>query len=82
VVLEMLLKFFTKTSHNPPKHLVLTNRESEIAKYLSQGMTTSWIANELGRKASTISTIKHSIFKKMKVDNILELRTAIYMDYA
>ena len=36
-------------------------------------MKTSWIAKTLDRKPSTISTIKHTIFKKMKVDNVVQL---------
>lgn len=53
---------------------LLTSREYEIAHYLSQGMKTSLIAQTLGRKMSTISTIKTNIFKKLQVGNILELR--------
>ena len=56
---------------------ILSTREYEIAKYLSEGMRTSSIAETLGRKASTISTIKNNIFKKLKVDNILQLRKTL-----
>lgn len=56
---------------------LLTSREFEIAKYLSEGMKTSSIAQKLGRKASTISTTKNNIYKKLHVDNILKLREAI-----
>lgn len=55
----------------------LTPHEYEIARYLSEGMRTSWIAEVLNRKASTISTIKSTIFKKMQVDNIMKLRDEI-----
>ncbi|GLU56220.1 LuxR C-terminal-related transcriptional regulator [Dyadobacter frigoris] len=60
-----------------PKRSRLTPHEYEIAKYLSEGMRTSWIAEVLNRKASTISTIKSTIFKKMQVDNIMKLRDEI-----
>ena len=59
---------------------LLTSREYEIAHYLSQGMKTSLIAQTLGRKMSTISTIKTNIFKKLQVRNILELRELMKPD--
>lgn len=72
-VLESLLRFVVRKELEPAGANVLTARESEIALYLSQGMKTSWIAKTLDRKPSTISTIKHTIFKKMKVDNVVQL---------
>jgi len=58
---------------------ILTPREYEIARLLVDGAKTSWIAERLERKASTISTIKNSIFKKYQVENIVELKQAISM---
>ena len=55
----------------------LSKRECEIAKYLSDGKKNSWIANELNLKASTISTTKATIFKKLFVDDIIQLRSKI-----
>jgi len=60
-----------------PFRAKLTNREYEIAKYLIEGMKTSSIAEQVGRKASTISTIKKTIFKKLQVDNVFMLREKI-----
>ncbi|WP_254560962.1 response regulator transcription factor [Dyadobacter diqingensis] len=57
---------------------LLTNKELQIATYLSEGQKTSWIANKLGRKPSTISTYKNNIYKKMNVDNILDLKESIF----
>lgn len=59
----------------------LTAHEYEIANYLREGMKTSWIAQKLGRKSSTISTIKANIFKKLEVDNIIKLNEAIKVLY-
>jgi len=55
----------------------LTRREYEIAKYLIKDMKTSIIAKTLGVTASTVSTIKNTIFKKLDVDNIPNLREVI-----
>lgn len=74
-ILGRLLRFETKISIDPNRKQLLTVRETEIALYLSQGMKTSWIANTLDRKPSTISTIKSTIFKKMNVENVIQLRT-------
>lgn len=52
----------------------LTNREYEIAVYLSHGESTSSISKRLDRKASTISTIKKNIFRKLNIKDILKLR--------
>jgi len=54
--------------------IYLTNREYEIATHLINGGKTSEIARNLKRKASTISTIKANIFKKMKVNNVVKLK--------
>lgn len=82
LLLESLLKNLALGSNGQIKSGGLTRRESEIAKYLSQGMKTSWIAKTLGRKPSTISTIKNNIFKKMKVDNVMDLKKMIQVDMA
>lgn len=75
VLMQKLLKFVTNEEAADTRVAkVLTARESEIATYLSQGMRTSWIADTLGRKPSTISTIKSTIFRKMKVENVVQLK--------
>jgi DNA-binding NarL/FixJ family response regulator len=53
---------------------VLTSREFEIARHLSQGMRTNWIADALGIKPSTVSTIKGNIFAKLRIDNVIKLK--------
>ena len=78
VLTQLLFKHLImdgKVSSKKPE--VLTTRELEIAAYLCEGMGTSMIAKKLERKASTISTIKNSIFRKMRVDNIIDLRKQI-----
>jgi DNA-binding NarL/FixJ family response regulator len=55
----------------------LTQHELTIAKYLTAGMKTSVIAKKIDRKLSTISTIKYNIFKKLNVDNVIDLKTII-----
>lgn len=56
---------------------ILTSREYEIANYLSQGMSITDIAGKLGRKITTISTIKTRLFSKLNVRNVINLREAI-----
>jgi DNA-binding NarL/FixJ family response regulator len=80
VLLERLLKNFRKKNNGLVVERILTPRESEIAKYLSEGMKTSWIAKTLGRKNSTISTIKNNIYKKLNVQNIIQLKKAFSYD--
>jgi DNA-binding NarL/FixJ family response regulator len=52
---------------------ILSNREMDILAYLVQGKTTKEISNLLNLQISTISTHKARIFKKLNVDNIIEL---------
>ncbi|WP_177197163.1 response regulator transcription factor [Dyadobacter koreensis] len=68
-------------SHNygektPKRRPILTRREIEIASYIAQGMKTSQISAMLGRKASTVSSIKHNIFRKLNVKSVTELLDA------
>ena len=53
--------------------LSLTERELEIARMYSAGHGNLEIANMLDVKQNTISTIKKRIFKKLKIENIVEL---------
>jgi DNA-binding NarL/FixJ family response regulator len=55
----------------------LSAREEEIASYLLKGMKTSDIAERLGRKATTISSIKNNLFRKMNVSNVMALNEAM-----
>ncbi len=51
----------------------LSHMEVIVARYLIQGIPVSVIAREMNRRVSTISTFKSKIFKKLNVDNIIEL---------
>lgn len=55
------------------KKQTLSNREQQILKLLLEGGTTQNIANHLGIKSNTVSTIKNRIFDKLQVNNIVEL---------
>jgi DNA-binding NarL/FixJ family response regulator len=51
----------------------LSKREQEVVKYLISGSKTSNIADVLGLKPNTISTMKRNIFIKLKVDSLIQL---------
>ena len=51
----------------------LSKREQEVVKYLISGSKTSNIADVLGLKPNTISTMKRNIFLKLKVDSLIQL---------
>ncbi|MEC3877413.1 response regulator transcription factor [Chryseobacterium salviniae] len=51
----------------------LTQKELEIARMYSEGFGNLEIANRLEVKQNTISTIKKRIFKKLNIENIVEL---------
>jgi DNA-binding NarL/FixJ family response regulator len=58
----------------------LSTGEQKIASFLCKGKRTSQIAFELGKKPSTISTVKANIFRKLDISNILDLRLALNQD--
>ncbi|MBT2621858.1 response regulator transcription factor [Chryseobacterium sp. ISL-6] len=51
----------------------LTKRELEIAEMYTEGLGNLEIANHLGIKQNTVSTIKKNIFNKLKIENLVEL---------
>jgi len=53
----------------------LSDKELEIAKMLSKGMTTKAIANQMHLSPSSVSTYKTKIFEKLGVSNVIELTT-------
>lgn len=51
----------------------LSDRETQIMNLLMKGRRTSEIARELNLRMSTISTMKASVLRKLKVDNVIQL---------
>lgn len=55
----------------------LTGRELQIAELYASGLGNLEIANTLGIKQNTVSTLKKRIFEKLDVDNIVDLAEII-----
>ena len=51
----------------------LSPREKEVAIYMLDGLTTNLISKKIGIKSNTVSTIKKSIFVKLKLTSVLDL---------
>jgi len=51
----------------------LSPREKEVAMYIADGVTTNIIAEKLGIKSNTVSTIKSRLFIKLGVDSVIGL---------
>ena len=78
VVLENILNHYLyKDSVDLHKEIRLSNRQMEVARLLIQNMTISGIAESLGRKVSSISTVKARIFKKLNISSLVELKEAL-----
>jgi DNA-binding NarL/FixJ family response regulator len=58
----------------------LSPREAQVSEFLVKGFRTSEICCELNLAPSTVSTMKTSVYKKMKVTNVIELisKLAVY----
>ena len=72
--LEFLFMYLIKNYKTHRKQDLLTPRQKEVARYLTQGLSTSAIAEKTGLHISTISTFKTGIFSKLGIDNILKLK--------
>ncbi|MEN9381561.1 MAG: Response regulator UvrY [Bacteroidota bacterium] len=51
----------------------LSDRESEIAHLILEGMKTNDIASQLNVKSNTISTLKKRLFEKVGVESSIQL---------
>lgn len=51
----------------------LTRREIQLIKHLASGKSSQQIANELFLSVHTIDTHRKNIFKKLKINNVIEL---------
>ncbi|WP_254412692.1 response regulator transcription factor [Dyadobacter diqingensis] len=78
-VLDVLLpKWVSPGDDSAPKNeITLTHREFEIANFLINGCSVSQISKKLQRKASTISTIKKSLFRKLKITTLVDLKDSL-----
>lgn len=72
--MDFLFGYLIENYKSSKKQDLLTPRQSEVAGYLIQGLTTSSIAEKTGLHISTISTFKTAIFAKLGIDNILKLK--------
>jgi DNA-binding NarL/FixJ family response regulator len=52
---------------------VLTARQSQIARLVATGMTNPEVAKELGIRQSTVGSMLHEMFLKLRVKNRIEL---------
>lgn len=60
-----------------PVKASLTLRQYEIARYLIKGMSNALISEKLGVTPTTVSAVKKTIFKKLGISSIPELRDTI-----
>ncbi|WP_192579249.1 response regulator transcription factor [Dyadobacter aurulentus] len=66
---------------NPTRHQRrLTPYEFEIAVRLCRGQSSPFIAEKLGRKPTSISSARKTIFRKLNIHSIVDLRKAINLD--
>lgn len=55
----------------------LTKRELEVVKMYVDGMGNLEIANELGLKQNSVSTMKKRVFEKLGIDSLVELASLL-----
>jgi DNA-binding NarL/FixJ family response regulator len=57
----------------PPGAALLTQRELEITRLVSQGLANKAVAGELGVQEGTVKLHLHNIYRKLRVSNRVEL---------
>lgn len=73
-LLDLLMDQLIPSGQTKEVDQVLSKRELEVAGYLSKGLRVSAISQMLELSISTVSTIKRSIFNKLDVNNIIQLK--------
>ncbi len=78
-IMEILIPKWISTGKDTgsDKKITLTHREFEIATFLIDGSSVSEISKKLQRKTSTISTIKKNLFRKLKINNLVDLKDSL-----
>ena len=61
------------TDDELPPHELLSNREFQVLKMMAAGKSVKEIADELSRSVKTISTFRARVFKKLQLNNDMEL---------
>jgi DNA-binding CsgD family transcriptional regulator len=51
----------------------LSPREKEVAIHIADGLSTGIIAQRLGIKSNTVSTLKKNIYDKLGIDSVVGL---------
>lgn len=70
---ENLVPFFLDGKNGVKKFQQLSEREKDVARFLLKGNGVLEIANALHVTSSTVSTLKLRVFKKLKVNSVVEL---------
>lgn len=79
---EIVWEYLRYESNTGPRDTVkLSKMEEVVADYLTKGISVSQIAKTMNRQLSTISTVKAKIFKKMRVENILDLKEKLHSEF-
>jgi DNA-binding NarL/FixJ family response regulator len=80
---EIVWEYLNHESSAASKETVkLSKMEEVVADYLTKGVSVSQIAKAMNRQLSTISTVKAKIFKKMQVENVVDLKEKLQADFS
>jgi DNA-binding NarL/FixJ family response regulator len=63
-------------------HISLTSREEEIARLCAKGLLSKEIATQLGISPRTVETHKNNLFKKLGINNTVELMRYMQMVFS
>lgn len=72
---ESLAKYKNKTHETKESNINLTPSEKKILKYISKGLSSKDISDEMGNKESTVEVHRRNIFSKFGVNKVALLIT-------
>lgn len=74
---DLIWQLLSLKQTEPTVHFKLSKREKTVANYLINGTRVKEIADLIGLKVSTVSTMKAHIYQKANVNNIIALSKAL-----
>lgn len=72
---EQMREFYLNNVHRDNPYDTLTPKEKEVLRHLVKGHSATDICRIMNIGATTVSTHKAHIFEKLKIDNLIELKS-------
>jgi DNA-binding NarL/FixJ family response regulator len=62
-----------KRAENRSRHVLLTAREREVVRLVSNGLSNKLVAHRLGLREGTVKIHLHNVYRKLRIPNRMTL---------